>query len=200
MPSDDLPTLTAPTRVSKTLAKSTCAIVSTSNPLLVPDATPAPAPDMASTMMEAPRTARAHEKQRRSALRGRQHADATQQPSAIINRRMPDKTHTRQPAPDHCGWATGENGRRVPATPTAPIWTPCAGHTTRSRPASPPTSWCTQPRPTPRCPDVARGRMRRWAPLPTVSLLSLWAKLSAGGPQRARNPLRIHPETFHFPY
>jgi len=70
LPSDDLPTLTAPTRVSETLAKSTCAIVSTSNPLLVPDAAPAAAPDMASTMMEAPRTARAHEKQRRSALRG----------------------------------------------------------------------------------------------------------------------------------
>ena len=160
LPSDDLPTLTAPTRVSETLAKSNCAIVSTSNPLLVPDAAPAPAPDMANTMMAAHRTAGAHEKQRRSALRGRQHADATQQPSAIVNRRMPDKTRTRQPAPDHCGWATGENGRHVPATPPrgdmAPIWTPCAGHTTRSRPASPPTFCCTRPRPTPRSSDVAR--------------------------------------------
>jgi len=73
---------------------------------------------MASTMMAAHRTAGAHEKQRRSALRGRQHADATQQPSAIINRRMPDKTRTRQPAPDHCGLATGENGRRLPSNPT----------------------------------------------------------------------------------
>ena len=98
--------------------------------------------------------------QRLGDLRGRQLADAAQQPSAIINRRMPDKTRTRQPAPDHCGLATGENGRHLPATPprgeVAPIWTPCAGHTTRSRPASPPTVWCTQPRPTPRSSDVAR--------------------------------------------
>ena len=70
LPSVDLPTLTAPTCVPETLAKSTSAIVSTSNPLLVPDAAPAAAPDMTGTMMEAPRTARAHEKQRRSALRG----------------------------------------------------------------------------------------------------------------------------------
>ena len=73
----------------------------------------APAPDMASTKMQADRTARAHKKQRRSDMRGAQHADATQQPSAMINRHVPDKTRTRQPAPELRVVRTGANGHRV---------------------------------------------------------------------------------------
>ncbi len=91
--------------------------MSTSHTLLMSGAAAAPVPDMASTTMEADSTARAHKKQRRSDMRGAQHADATQQPSAKINRRVPDKTHTRQPAPALCGLRTGANGRRVPDPP-----------------------------------------------------------------------------------
>jgi hypothetical protein len=80
---------------------------------------------MASTKMQADRTARAHKKQRRSDMRGAQHADATQQPSAMINRRVPDKTHTRQPLPELRGLRTGANGRHLgdppPVAQVAPI-------------------------------------------------------------------------------
>ena len=103
LPSDVVPTLTAPTRVPKIPPKSTSAILSTTNTLLVSGAAAAPVPDMATTTMEADSTARAHKKQRRSDMRGAQHTAATQQPSAMINRRVPDKTHTRQPAPALCG-------------------------------------------------------------------------------------------------
>ena len=68
---------------------------------------------MAITKMEADSTARAHKKQRRSDMRGAQHTAATQQPSSMINRRVPDKTHTRQSAPAHCGVRTGANGRHL---------------------------------------------------------------------------------------
>jgi hypothetical protein len=106
-----VPTLTAPTRVPEIIPKSTSAILSTSHTLLVTDAAAAPVPDMASTKMQDARTARAHKKQRRSDMRGIQHADATQQPSAKINRRVPDKTRTRQPAPELRGVRTGANRR-----------------------------------------------------------------------------------------
>ena len=112
-----MPTLTAPTRVPETIPKSTSAILSTSHTLLVTDAAAAPVPDMASTKMQDARTARAHKKQRRSDMRGAKHADATQQPSAMINRRVPDKTHTRQPALALRGVRTGANGRRLPDPP-----------------------------------------------------------------------------------
>ena len=112
-PSDVVPTLTAPTRVPEIFPKSTSAILSTSNTLLVSGAAAAPPPDMASTTMEADSTARAHKKQRRGDMRGAQHADATQQLSATINRRVPDKTHTRQPVPELCGLSTFANGRHV---------------------------------------------------------------------------------------
>jgi hypothetical protein len=67
----------------------------------------APALDMVSTTMEADSTARAPKKQLRCNMRCAQYADATQQPSAIINRRVLDKTHTRLTAPDLCGYARG---------------------------------------------------------------------------------------------
>ena len=58
-------------------------------------------------------------------MRGAQHADATQQLSATINRRVPDKTHTRQPVPELCGLSTFANGRHVgdppPRAHMAPI-------------------------------------------------------------------------------
>ena len=115
--SDVMPTATAPARVPKIPPKSTSAIATTSNTLLVSAAAAATPPDMASPKMEADSTARAHKKQRRIDMRGAQYADATQQPSAMINRRVPDKTHTRQPAPALCGLRTGANGRHVPDPP-----------------------------------------------------------------------------------
>ena len=88
-----------------------------------------------------------------------------------LTRRTPVSRHQSLVA-----WQRARMGATSPRPPprgeVAPIWTPCAGHTTRSRPESPPTFWFTQPRPTPRCSDVARvarWRMRRWARLPTVS-------------------------------
>jgi hypothetical protein len=171
-----MPTATAPTRVPEILPKSTSAILSTSNNLLVSGAAAATPPDMASTTMEADSTARAPKKQRRSDMRGAQHADATQQPSAMINRRVPDKTHTCQPVPELCGLRTGVNGRRHPDPPPSrddgAHLRPCARHAAGSRPASPPTSWGTQSGPIPRFAGVARRRKRRLGGFPTVSLPS----------------------------
>ena len=113
-----MPTATAPARVPKIPPKSTSAIATTSNTLLVSVAAAATPPDMTSPKMEEDSTARAHKKQRRIDMRGAQYADATQQPSAMINRRVPDKTHTRQPAPELRGVHTGANGR----PPLAGTW------------------------------------------------------------------------------
>ena len=127
-----MPTATTPTRVPEILPKSTSAIVSTSNNLLVSGAAAAPPPDMASTTMEADSTARAPKKQRRSDMRGAKHADATQQPSAMINRRVPDKTHTRQPALALRGVRTGAAAPRAHPPP----WASSPGRF-RASPASP---------------------------------------------------------------
>ena len=200
LPSDVVPTLTAPTRVPEIIPKSTSAILSTSHTLLVTDAAAATPPDMASTTMEADSTARAHKKQRRSDMRGAQHADATQQTSAKINRRVPDKTHTRQPAPAHCGVRTGANGRRVRAPPprahTAPIRARAHATQRAAAPRAHPPPWAGSPgrfRASPASPgdgsdaSVVSRRFHCVHFQPMAALL-------------ARNPLRIHPETFHFPY
>ena len=123
-----MPTATAPARVPKIPPKSTSAIATTSNTLLVSGAAAATPPDMASPKMEADSTARAHKKQRRGDMRGAQHAATTQQPSAMINRRVPDKTHTRQPSPElalaqtSAAWATPPLSPR--RRPFAPVRTP----------------------------------------------------------------------------
>ena len=46
-------------------------------------------------------------------MRDAQHTDATQQLSAMINRRVFDKMYTRQPAPELCGLRTDANGRHI---------------------------------------------------------------------------------------
>jgi len=56
--------------------------------------------------------------------------------------------------------------------PVRAIWTPCARHAARSRPAGPPTSVGQQPGPIPRFAGVARRRKRRLGGLATVSLRS----------------------------
>ena len=99
--------------------KVTSVILSTSNKLLVSGAATEPVPDMATTTMEADSTARDHKKQRRGDMRGAQHADVTQQQSTMINRRVSDKTHTRQPAPALCGVHTGANGAACAIPPLA---------------------------------------------------------------------------------
>ena len=150
--------------------------------------------------MEEDSTARAHKKQRRIDMRGAQYADATQQPSAMINRRVPDKTHTRQPAPELRGVHTGANGRHVPDPPPrghmAPISAPAQAPQRAPAPRAHPPPWASSPgrfRASPASPgdgSVAEVVSRRFHCVhfqPMAALL-------------ARNPLRIHPETFHFPY
>ena len=200
LPSDVVPTLTAPTRVPKIPPKSTSAILSTTNTLLVSAAAAATPPDMASATMEEDSTARAHKKQRRSDMRGAQHTDATQQPSSMINRRVPDKTHTRQPAPADWGVRTGANGRRLrdppPREQSASI---CARahapqHVTAPRAHPPP--WAGSP---------GRFRASPASPGDGSDAEVVWRRFHCGrfppmAALLARNPLRIHPETFHFPY
>jgi hypothetical protein len=144
-----MPTLTAPTRVPEIIPKSTSAILSTSNTLLVSGAEAAPPPDMVSTTMEAGSTARAHKKQRRGDMRGAQHADTTQQPSAMINRRVPDKTHTRQPSPELRGVRTGSNGRRLgdppPVAQAAPICARAQAPQRAPAPRAHPPPWVSSP-------------------------------------------------------
>ena len=66
------------------------------------------------------------------------------------------------------------------------ILNPCAGSTARRRPASPPTSWGTQPGPIPRVAGVARRRKRRLGGFPTVSLRSFSA--DGGAPRQESTP------------
>jgi hypothetical protein len=75
LPSDVVPTLTAGTRVPEIGPKSTSAILSTTNTLLVSAAVAATPPDMASTTMEEDSTVRAHKKQLRGDMRCAQYAD-----------------------------------------------------------------------------------------------------------------------------
>jgi hypothetical protein len=160
--------------------------------------------------MEADSTARAPKKQRRRYMRGAQHADATQQPSAMINRRVPDKTHTRQSAPALCGQRTGANRRRVcesqscttlsvtppPRADTAPISARAHATQRAAAPRAHPPPWATRP-----------GRFRA-SPVSIgdgsdACVVSRWFHCCHFEPMAAllaRNPLRIHPETFHFPY
>ena len=100
----------------------------------------APAPDMATAQMIAHSTARPPQKHRRSDMRDARHAEAARPTPTMVNRRAPDKTHTRQPAPERP-----------------------AGRAPRSRPARAPTSLGQQPEPMPRC---AR---RRRKPPPSVA-------------------------------
>ena len=100
----------------------------------------APAPDMATAKMIAHSTARPPQKHRRSYMRDARHAEAARPTPTMVNRRAPDKTHTRQPAPERP-----------------------AGRAPRSRPARAPTSLGQQPGPMPRC---AR---RRRKPPPSVA-------------------------------
>ena len=181
-----MPTATAPARVPKIPPKSTSAILSTSNTLLMSGAAAAPVPDMASTTMEADSTARAHKKQRRSDMRGAQHADATQQTSAKINRRVPDKTHTRQPAPPHCGVRTGANGRHVGDPPLAPTWRLLAP--VRTPRSAQPTRWPTHLRgPADRADSAFRRRLPAteatlvWFPDGFIAFIfSRWRRSSPG--------------------
>jgi hypothetical protein len=46
-------------------------------------------------------------------MRGTQHSDTTRQQSTMINQRVPDKTRTRQLAPELCGLRAGVNGRHL---------------------------------------------------------------------------------------
>jgi hypothetical protein len=63
----------------------------------------------------------------------------------------PDKTHTRQQAPELRGLRTVANMRHhPPPPPSRDDLRPCAGHAARSRPASPPTSVGKQPGQMPR--------------------------------------------------
>ena len=160
--SDVMPTATAPARVPKIPPKSTSAIATTSNTLLVSVASAATPPDRASSKMEEDSTARAHKKQRRSDMRSVQHTDATQQPSSMIIRRVPDKTHTRQPVP--ALWRA-HGSKWTPSSRPPPSRDdgahPCVRHAARSRPAVPPTSVGQQTGPIPRFAGVARRRKRR---------------------------------------
>jgi hypothetical protein len=167
---------------------------------LVSGAAAATPPDMASPKMEADSTARAHKKQRRSDMRGAQHTAATQQSSSMINRRVPDKTHTRQPAPPHCGVRTGANGRRVrdppPRAHTAPIRARAPAPQRAAAPRAHPPPWAGSP---------GRFRASPASPGDGSDAEVVWRRFHCGrfppmAALLARNPLRIHPETFHFPY
>jgi hypothetical protein len=179
-----------------TLPKSTSAILSTSNNLLVSGAAAATPPDMASTTMEAESTTRAP-KQWRSDMRGAQHADATQQPPAMINRRVPDKTHTCQPVPELFGLRTGANGRHVPDPPPRGHMAPISARAHAPQRAADPRA---------HTPPGARspGRFRASPASPGdgsgVCVVSRRCHFEPMAALLARNPLRIHPETFHFPY
>ena len=172
--SDIVPTLTT-TRAPEICTKSTSVILSTSK-VLESVTSVAPPPDMASTTIEADSTTRAPNTHQHGDMHVAQYADSTQQQSAMINRRVPDKTHTRQMAPELCGMRTGVNLRHVgepppraddddddvfylffqkqkrTCRPFASVRTP---HSVQPS-ASPPTSVGHQPGPMPRCAGVAR--------------------------------------------
>ena len=63
----------------------------------------APAPDMATAEMIAHSTARPPRKHRCSDMSGAQHAEAARPTPTMVNRSAPDKTHPRQPTPEHHG-------------------------------------------------------------------------------------------------
>jgi hypothetical protein len=200
-----MPTATAPARVPKIPPKSTSAILSNTHTLVVTDAAAAPVPDMAITKMQDARTVRAHKKQRRSDMSCAQHADTTQQQSTMINRRVPDKTHTRQPAPELRGVRTGANGSHVRDPPPlarswrllAPVRTP--------RSAQPPRGPTHLRVPAARADSALRRRRPateaslRWFGDGFIAVVSVFC-IPPMAALLARNPLRIHPETFHFPY
>ena len=112
----------------------------------------APAPDMATAEMIAHSTTRPPRKHRCSDMRGAQHAEAARPTPTMVNRSAPDKTHPRQPTPEHHGGRARAECCRGRATPPS-----------RGRPARAPTSLGQQPGPMPRC---AR---RRRKPPPSVA-------------------------------
>jgi hypothetical protein len=69
--------------------------------------------------------------------------------SAKINRRVPDKTHTRQPAPALCGVRTGANGRHLPDPPhrwqVAPISARAHAPQRSTAPRAHPPPWASSP-------------------------------------------------------
>ena len=99
---------------------------------------------------------------------GAQHTDATQKPSSMINRRVPDKTHTRQPAPDW-GVRTGRSAAVCPGRSSLDLKPPPTPRTAGrvSDPRTPARD--KQRRVQPRCPRPDRPTLSRFvAPSPLL--------------------------------
>jgi hypothetical protein len=109
----------------------------------------APAPDMATAEMIAHSTARPPRKHRCSDMRGAQHAEAARPTPTMVNRRAPDKTHTRQPAPERPAGRARAEWRRIRATPrradTAPFCPGAPGAHRAAAPRAHPPPWASSP-------------------------------------------------------